>query len=64
MKLRPAEPPVIWKPLPKQLLALQCPVDDLLFGGSVDVVLDGVFVPDLLVDQRHDLDSRVHKVEQ
>lgn len=36
MKLRPPpEPTLIWKPLPKQLLALQCPIDDLLFGGSV-----------------------------
>ncbi|CDN85771.1 Phage terminase large subunit [Hydrogenophaga intermedia] len=37
MKLRPPPEPahVVWKPLPKQLLALQCPVDDLLFGGSV-----------------------------
>lgn len=37
MKLRPAPQPlnVIWKPLPKQLLALSCPIDDMLFGGSV-----------------------------
>lgn len=39
MKLRPPLDPsklkVLWTPLPKQLLALQCPVDDLLFGGSV-----------------------------
>jgi predicted phage terminase large subunit-like protein len=39
MKLRPPPDPstlkVLWKPLPKQLLALQCPVDDLLFGGSL-----------------------------
>lgn len=39
MKLRPPAKPralkVLWTPLPKQLLALQCPVDDLLFGGSL-----------------------------
>jgi predicted phage terminase large subunit-like protein len=39
MKLRPPPDPsklkVLWKPLPKQLLALQCPVDDILFGGSL-----------------------------
>lgn len=26
---------VCWKPLPKQALALACPVDDVLFGGAV-----------------------------
>lgn len=26
---------VIWQPLPKQALAISCPVDDLLFGGAV-----------------------------
>lgn len=40
MKLRPptdtgALPNVLWKPLPKQALALSCPVDDILFGGAV-----------------------------
>ncbi|MFG6728542.1 phage terminase large subunit [Burkholderia pseudomallei] len=35
MKLRPPTPPSLWAPLPKQRLALECPVDDMLFGGSV-----------------------------
>lgn len=40
MKLRPLkEPPKllpsIWKPLPKQFLALSCPADVILFGGAV-----------------------------
>lgn len=37
MKLRPAPEPhsVLWSPLPKQALALDCPADDLLFGGAV-----------------------------
>lgn len=31
----PAKNNVLWKPLPKQALALNCPVDDMLFGGAV-----------------------------
>lgn len=39
MRIKPTDklPPkkVLWKPLPKQNLALACPVDDILFGGAV-----------------------------
>lgn len=37
MKLRPPASPlhVLWTPLPKQQLALECPADDILFGGAV-----------------------------
>ncbi|SOE50721.1 phage uncharacterized protein (putative large terminase), C-terminal domain-containing protein [Burkholderia sp. YR290] len=39
MRLRPAKPPVavkpLWEALPKQHLALSCPIGDMLFGGAV-----------------------------